>query len=70
MTAAEIRALSEEEIVQHLADLQDELSNLLIQKATQQLSNPNRIRQVKREIARTKTVLHEMKLGLTKTKKS
>ncbi len=70
MTAAEIRALSEEEIVQHLADLQDELSNLLIQKATQQLSNPNRIRQVKREIARTNTVLHEMKLGLTKTKKS
>jgi len=40
------------------------LENLRFQKALQQLENPLKIRQVRREIAQIKTVLHEAKLGI------
>ena len=69
MKASEIRSLSVEEIKQHLEDLMDELANLRIQKATHQLTNPSRIRLVKREIARHKTILREIELGLNKVEK-
>ncbi len=66
MKASEIRALSVEEIKQQLDDLLEELANLRIQKATHQLINPSRIRQVKRDIARHKTILREKELGINK----
>ena len=49
--------LSINELVSHIDDLKKELFNLRFQVATAQLSNPMRIREVKRSIARAKTIL-------------
>ena len=59
MKNKEIRNLSSEQLVGKISDLKKELFNLRFQAATAQLSNPMRIREVKREIARAKTVLTE-----------
>ena len=60
MKNKEIRNLSSEQLVGKISDLKKELFNLRFQAATAQLSNPMRIREVKREIARAKTVLTEI----------
>ncbi|RSL28708.1 50S ribosomal protein L29, partial [Salibacterium salarium] len=46
--------------------LKEELFNLRFQLATGQLDNPARIRNVRKDIARAKTVLRERELGLNK----
>jgi large subunit ribosomal protein L29 len=61
MKASELRELSLEELGHTLADLTQELFNLRFQHATDQLENPMRLRQTKRDIARIKTVLRERK---------
>lgn len=61
--AREIRELSSEELQQKLADWKQELFNLRFQAATGQLDNPMRIREVKRSIARAKTILRERELA-------
>jgi large subunit ribosomal protein L29 len=61
MKASELRELSIEELGHALADLTQELFNLRFQHATDQLENPMRLRQTKRDIARIKTVLRERK---------
>lgn len=66
MNNADLRKLSVEELQQKLEDGLDELANLRIQKATHQLSNPSKIRLVRRDVARIKTLLHEEKMGLSK----
>lgn len=68
MKASELKGLSVEEVKSRLEDLLDELSNLRIQKATRQLVNASRMRVVKKEIARHKTVLREYELGISKPK--
>lgn len=60
MKAAEIRNLSVDELNAKLADLKAELFNLRFQHAINQLENPQRMKAVKRDIARIKTVLREM----------
>ncbi len=60
MNAAEIRNLSVDELNAKLADLKAELFNLRFQHAINQLENPQRMKAVKRDIARIKTVLREM----------
>ena len=64
MNADKIRGLSAEEQEEKLTSLKEELFNLRFQQATGQLENPMRIREVKKTIARIKTVLHEGKLGI------
>ena len=59
MRAAEIRNLSTEEINSNIAKLKEELFNLRFQLAVGQLENTARIKQVKKAIARMKTVLSE-----------
>ena len=59
MRAAEIRKLSVEEINSNIAKLKEELFNLRFQLAVGQLTNTARIKQVKKAIARMKTVLSE-----------
>ena len=59
MKAAEIRNLSTEEINSNIAKLKEELFNLRFQLAVGQLTNTARIKQVKKAIARMKTVLSE-----------
>jgi large subunit ribosomal protein L29 len=64
MKAKELAELTTAEIEQKLRSLKEELFNLRFQKATGQLENPARIRQVRKDIARVKTVLRERELGI------
>ena len=59
MTAQEIRKMSDEEINSSIAKLKEELFNLRFQLAVGGLTNTARIKQVKKSIARFKTVLSE-----------
>lgn len=63
MKATEIRSLSVEELNTKLADLKTELFNLRFQHAVNQLDNPLRLNEVKKDIARVKTVLKEKELA-------
>ncbi|WP_416148187.1 50S ribosomal protein L29 [Salipaludibacillus sp. HK11] len=65
MKANEIRNLTTAEVEQKTKTLKEELFNLRFQLATGQLDNPARIREVKKGIARAKTVLRERELGIT-----
>ena len=57
MKPAEVRAMSDEELRSKLLDLKKEQFNLRFQKASGQLENTARNRQVRRDIARIKTEL-------------
>ena len=59
MKAAEIQKLSGEDLQAKLKEARAELFNLRFQMATGQLDNTARIKQVKKDIARVKTILHE-----------
>jgi len=56
LKAKELTELTDEELAGKEADLRGELFKLRFQSATGQLDNPIRIREVKRDIARVKTV--------------
>ena len=62
MNASEIRELSSDEIRHRLGEFTQELFNLRFQHATDQLENPMRLRDVKHDIARMKTVLRDREL--------
>lgn len=62
MKVNEIRDLSATELDEKLNGLKDELFNLRFQLATGQLENPMRIRDVKKAIARLKTIRREREL--------
>ncbi len=62
MKAKEMRAISAEELAQKVDELYQELFNLRFQMATKQLSNTSRVRQVRKDIARAKTLLRELEL--------
>lgn len=64
MKAKTLRELSSDELQRKLAELKEELFNLRFQAATGQLDNPMRLREVRRDIARVKTILRERELGL------
>ncbi len=62
MKASEIRKLSAAEMDAKLAELKKELFNLRFQQAVNKLSNPMRISEVKKDIARIKTVQRDIEL--------
>ena len=62
MKASEIRELTGAELNEKLTDLKAELCNLRFQHAINQLDNPMRIKAVKKDIARIKTVMRQMEL--------
>jgi len=62
MKVKEIRDLTTEELEEKVGDLKRELFNLRFQLATGQLDNPMRIKEVRKSIARAKTVLREREL--------
>jgi large subunit ribosomal protein L29 len=64
-TAAELRELSEEELVTRLREAKAELFNLRVQAATGQLDNNRRLQVIRREIARIYTIMRERELGLS-----
>jgi large subunit ribosomal protein L29 len=57
MKAAELRARTEDQLREQLLQLKKEQFNLRFQKATGQLENTARVREVRRDIARIKTIL-------------
>lgn len=64
MKGKEIRELTSQELTQKLDNLKSELFNLRFQLATGQLENPMRIRQVRKDIARVKTIMRERELKI------
>jgi len=62
----ELNELTLEELKVRLEDDIEALKNLRFQKAMQQLENPLKIKEIKKEIAQLKTVIHEYKLGIRK----
>ncbi|MFO7814656.1 MAG: 50S ribosomal protein L29 [Halanaerobiales bacterium] len=64
MRADELRNLTEAELDQKLREFKEELFNLRFQHATAQLDNPTRIREVRRIIARIKTIKREQELEI------
>jgi len=59
MRAKEIRDLTTEEIRQKERELAEELFRLRLRKSTGQLDNPMRLRNIRRDIARIKTIQYE-----------
>lgn len=59
----ELRGLSDEELNQRLADLKSEWRDLRFDEALGKLSNPMRIRHIKRDIARIKTIQTERRIA-------
>ena len=73
MRVEELRELTREELVQRKRDLDEERFNLHMRKSFKELDNPLRLRHLRRDIARIKTILHEDEAGvrqLAKSKKS
>lgn len=62
MKSTEIRNLSNEDMEKKLKELKSELFNLRFQLAINQLQNPMRIKAVKKDIARIKTIIREKEL--------
>lgn len=62
MKASEIRELNQEELESKIKELKEELFNLRFQHAINQLDNPLRLKAVKKDIARTMTILREREL--------
>jgi large subunit ribosomal protein L29 len=63
MKASELRGDSLEDLQKQLEELLKEQFNLRMQRGSGQLSRPSRMRSVRRDIARVKTIMHEMTTG-------
>lgn len=63
MKAKEIRELGDQDLDAKLLDLSETLFNLRFQHKAGQLENPNRMKQVKRDIARLKTIKRQRDIG-------
>ena len=61
MKANELRSMGQKELLEELVGLRREQFNLRMQQATGQGGKPDQFRKVRRDIARVKTVLSEMK---------
>ncbi|MEW6424089.1 MAG: 50S ribosomal protein L29 [Bacillota bacterium] len=60
------RELTDEELAKKLAESKDELFRLRFQLATNQLDNPMRLKEVRKNIARLKTIIRERELGINR----
>ena len=66
MKISELNDLQKTDLETKLEDNLDALQNLRFQKALQQLTDPQQIRFLRREVAQIKTVLREYELGIRK----
>ncbi|HZK26479.1 MAG TPA: 50S ribosomal protein L29 [Thermoclostridium sp.] len=64
MKTSDLREMNMAELTLELQELKSELFKLRFQHATNQLNNPIKLKDVKRGIARVKTVIREMELGI------
>lgn len=62
MKASEIRERTQSELIKELGELKSELFKLRFQLATNQLENPMKLKDVKKSIARVKTVMREREI--------
>jgi large subunit ribosomal protein L29 len=69
MRPEEIREMADVDIAQALEQLAGELFDLRMRGAYEELENPTRIRQLRREIARLKTIQRERQLGAARGSK-
>ena len=63
MTNKEIRELSDEEILSKIEEYKEELFNLRFSQATGSLEKPSRIKELRKLVARMKTILRERELS-------
>ena len=63
MKASEMRDMTSAELASQLDDAYQELFNLRFQRTTGQLTNTDRFQQVRKDIARVKTILRERELA-------
>ncbi len=63
MKIKEIRELSNEDILKKVKESKEELFNLRFQQSTGNLEKPSRVRDLRHQVARLKTVLRERELG-------
>ena len=62
VTNKELRELSDEELVSKIAEAKEELFNLRFNAATGNLEKPSRIKELRKAVARMKTILREREL--------
>ena len=63
MKNSEIRAMSNEEILKKIEESNEELFNLRFSQATGNLEKPSRIKELRKLVARMKTILREREIG-------
>ncbi len=63
MKPQDIRELTDEEIQDRIAELKEEQFRLRFRSATMELENPKLLNQIRRDIARMKTILRERELA-------
>ncbi|MBT3047335.1 MAG: 50S ribosomal protein L29 [gamma proteobacterium symbiont of Ctena orbiculata] len=63
MKASELREKSQQELTTTLEELLKEQFNLRMQRGTGQLAKPSRMKEVRKDIARVKTLMNEQKSG-------
>ena len=63
MTNKEIRELTTEEILSKIQECKEEIFNLRMQQATGSLEKPSRINELRKQIARMKTIIRERELS-------
>ncbi len=66
MKPEKYRELTREELERSVRDLREELFNLKFRVASQKLDNPLKIRELRREIARILTIMHEEDKGISR----
>jgi large subunit ribosomal protein L29 len=64
MKKEQMRELTREELLQRKSEMEEELFNLGVQKASKELDNPLRVRILRRDIARINTILREDELKI------
>ena len=63
MKTNELRELTTEELIKKVNESKEELFNLRMQKATGMIEKPSRINELRKEVARIKTILNERREG-------
>ena len=66
MRAEEMRALSDDDVTSRIAELERERFNLRFKAGTQPLEDPLRLRAVRKDLARLKTLVRERELGVVR----
>ncbi|MBI5867028.1 MAG: 50S ribosomal protein L29 [candidate division Zixibacteria bacterium] len=65
MKSERLREMTREELTHQIRELEDELFNIRVRRALQPPDNPVRLRLLRRQLARVRTILREGELGIT-----